>query len=141
MSHFINNLKFIGYTIFPKKNSKKLKDFNKTKLAEYLEMDLAALSRWVSGNNPISKINLNRIAKRTSEYFKIDIPPDVILKGNLKKYIDKHKTTTIKYIISEPERSIIADRSSLIEQINFLLNKHKEIQPIIFELLNKYDKK
>lgn len=133
------NLKYIGYTLFPKPKSKKLKDFNKTDMAKFLEMDLPTLSRWISGQNPISKINLIRIATKLSDYYKMEITPELLSNHSLETYLETHHPK--QYVFLDVEKSIVADKRSIIDEINFFLNKHRELQPIIYELLLKYDKK
>ena len=52
MSQTINNLEYFCYKIFFKPNSKELKDCNKTKFANYSEIDLTTLSKWLNYQNP-----------------------------------------------------------------------------------------
>lgn len=138
MSYLINNLKFVGVKLFPKSTSKKLKDFNKTSLAKFLEMDLPTLSRWISGQNPMSRINLIRITRKLSEYFKVEITPEVLQHESLEVYLSHHRSTN--YSFSEFEKYLVADKPNLLDEINFFLKKHELLQPIIFELLKMYDK-
>lgn len=71
MTQIIKNLTFFCNKVFPKVSSKRLKDCNRFLFAKYLEVDYTALSKWLNNQNPISKINLQRISNKASDFFKM----------------------------------------------------------------------
>ncbi len=137
MSYLIDNLNFIGYCLFPKLKSKKLKDFNKSDLANFLEIDDGNLSHWLKGDNPISKTNLFRICNKLSDYYNLKITPEIIMNQSLEKYLSDYRP---KYNIADPS-NLIKDSFELIEKITFLLRKHTHLQSLIYQLLKYYDER
>lgn len=117
MSYLIINLNFIGYKLFPKLMSRKLNDFNKTALANFLEIDDGNLSHWLHGNNPISLINLSRICRKLSEYYNLTITPEIMQTQNLEIWLKEHQ---LKYQFPEQPLSLIKDAPDLLENITFL---------------------
>jgi transcriptional regulator with XRE-family HTH domain len=135
----INNIIFIGLRISPKYKDNKLKNFNQSELAKYLEVNPSNIGRWINFVVPVSNTNIKRIANKASNLFNIEITPDILLTKNLETYI-KEKTSH-KYLSSKNKPTIIRESydQNLLDLIIELLKKYPDLQLNIYELLKQYE--